>query len=56
VEAIRGKWLDELCGADRDAMLFVGDQHTRPGQFLVLGTWSPIRRPDEAQLALPIAA
>ncbi len=55
-EAIRHKWHDELCGPDRDAMFFVGDQHTRPGQFLVLGTWSPIRRPDKNQLSLPIAA
>lgn len=56
IEAIRHKWLAELCGDDRVPMFFVGDQHRRPGQFLVLGTWSPIRPPDEGQLAFPIAA
>jgi hypothetical protein len=56
IEAIRHKWEDELCGPDRAPMLFVGDQHTRPGQFLVLGTWSPVRRPDENQLSFQLAA
>lgn len=56
LDAIRGHWLNDLCGPDRDPMLFVGDQHTRPGQFLVLGTWWPARRPDAHQLTLPIAA
>jgi hypothetical protein len=56
VAAIKHKWLDELCGEDRMPMFFVGDQHRRPGQFLVPGTWSPIRQPDEAQLTFQIAA
>jgi hypothetical protein len=56
IEAIKHKWLAELCGEDRAPMFFVGDQHRYPGQFLVLGTWSPIRPPDEAQLSFPIAA
>ena len=56
LDAIRRHWLDDLCGPDRDPMFFVGDQHTRPGQFLVLGTWWPARRPDDHQLTLPIAA
>jgi hypothetical protein len=56
IEAVRRRWHDDLCGEDRDPMFFVGDQHTRPGQFLVLGTWSPLRPPDENQLSFSLAA
>jgi hypothetical protein len=56
LDAIRNHWLDDLCGPGRDPMFFVGDQLARPGQFLVLGTWWPARRPDDRQLALSIAA
>lgn len=56
VEAIKGKWLDEMCSESREPLFFVGDQHTRPGQFLVLGTFWPERRPDENQLSFELAA
>ncbi len=56
LDALEDKWLGQMCGPGRDPMFFVGDQHTRPGQFLVLGTFWPRRRPDEHQLTFPIAA
>jgi len=56
VEAIKHKWLDEMCTDKREPLFFVGDQHTRPGQFLVLGTFYPERRPNEHQLPLFFAA
>jgi hypothetical protein len=56
LEALRGHWLDYMCADKREPLFFVGDQHTRPGQFLVLGTFYPERRADEAQLAFELAA
>lgn len=56
VDAISAKWLDQMCSDDREPLFFVGDQHTRPGQFLVLGTFYPRHRPVEAQLSLDLAA
>jgi hypothetical protein len=56
VEAIQRKWMDHMCADKREPFFFVGDQHTRPGQFLVLGTFYPERRPNEDQLALFLAA
>jgi hypothetical protein len=56
VDVIKTHWSDFMCADKREPLFFVGDQHTRPGQFLVLGTFYPERRPDEAQLALDIAA
>lgn len=56
LDAIKHKWLDEMCAEGRDTMFFVGDQHTRPGKFLVLGTFYPERRPNEGQLVLDLAA
>jgi hypothetical protein len=56
LDALQAKWLDQMCAPDREPMFFVGDQHTRPGQFLVLGTFWPARRPDEHQLTLSVAA
>jgi len=47
---IRAKWLDELCGADRDTAFFVGNQHQHPTAFMVLGVWWPPKRAE--QLAL----
>lgn len=47
VDAIRRKWLNFMCGKNREPLFFVGDQHTRPGQFLVLGTFFPERRGPE---------
>lgn len=52
VEAIRAKWLDLMCAADRDTLFFVGDQHRRPGKFLNLGTWYPKRQIDAGQLQM----
>ena len=56
IEAIKAKWLDEMCADTREPMFFVGDQHRYPGQFLVLGTFWPKRRPDENQLTFDLAA
>lgn len=56
IEAIKAKWLDEMCADTREPMFFVGDQHRYPGQFLVLGTFWPARRPDENQLSFDLAA
>ncbi len=38
---LRDKWLGELCGADKDTMLYVGNQHQHPESFLVLGVFYP---------------
>lgn len=56
VEAVRQKWLSELCAEHRDTLFFVGDQHQRPGSFMVLGVFYPERRPNADQLTLPLAA
>jgi hypothetical protein len=56
IDAIKRKWLDEMCGEKREPFFFVGDQHRYPGQFLVLGTFWPERRPDENQLTFKLAA
>ena len=56
IPAIRQKWLDELCAADRETLFFVGDQHRYPGQFMVLGVFYPEYRPDAGQLTLDLAA
>jgi hypothetical protein len=56
IEAIERKWLDDMCGAKREAFFFVGDQHNRPGQFLVLGTFYPEHFPNENQLSFFVAA
>lgn len=55
VDAIKAKWLDHMCAEEREPLFFVGDQHMRPGHFMVLGTFYPERRPDEAQLTLSLA-
>ena len=54
--AIRQKWLDDICADSRETFFFVGDQHNRPGQFLILGAFYPEHRPDQNQLALDLAA
>lgn len=56
IEAIKRKWLDEMCNDTREPFFFVGDQHRYPGQFLVLGTFWPARRPDANQLSLELVA
>jgi hypothetical protein len=56
IEAVRRRWLDDICGERRETMFFVGDQHKRPGQFMVLGTFWPEYQPDAGQLTLDLAA
>jgi len=56
VEEIKRKWLEELCAEKRDTHLFVGDQHKRPGKFLVLGVFYPERRPEVQAGQLALAA
>jgi hypothetical protein len=56
IDAIKRRWLDQMCNERRDTMFFVGDQHMRPGKFMVLGTFYPEHRADEAQLTLNLAA
>ena len=46
-ESIRRRWLADVCGADRDTALFVGNMHQRPRNFLILGFWWPPRQPDQ---------
>lgn len=48
-ELIRKKWLDQMCGADKDTAFIVGNQHQHPDGFLVLGVWWP---PKSKQLSL----
>lgn len=56
VEAIRHKWLAELCAESRDTHFFVGDQHLWPGKFLVLGVAWPKRRAEVKASQLALAA
>lgn len=37
----RQRFLDEICGPQRDAHFYVGNMHRHPTDFLVLGVWSP---------------
>jgi hypothetical protein len=50
-DRLRARWLGELCAADRDTALFVGNQHQHPGSFLVLGVWWPPRQPEQLAIA-----
>lgn len=50
---IRNKWLEQVCGADRDTAFIVGNQHQHPGSFLVLGVWWPPKLAPPAQAELP---
>lgn len=54
VDAIEARWLGEMCADGNEVLFFVGDQHARPGGFLVLGTFYPKRVPTEPQLGLGI--
>lgn len=56
IDAVEARWVGDMCAPGREPLFFVGDQHTRAGQFLVLGTFWPARRPDENQLTLSLAA
>lgn len=53
-QQLRAKFLDELCGPDRDTWFFVGNQHQHPQSYLVLGVYWPPREPSDGseQLAL----
>jgi hypothetical protein len=39
---LRSRFLDEMCGPDRDTYFFVGNQHRRPRGFMVLGVFWPL--------------
>jgi hypothetical protein len=41
LDRLRQRWLDDLCGPDKDAAFFVGNQHQHPEGFLVLGVFWP---------------
>lgn len=50
-ERVRLKWLNEVCGPEKDVVLFVGNQHQHPKGFLLLGVfWPPLSRPPARQL------
>lgn len=40
-EKLRRRWLETICGPERDTALMVGNQHQHPGSFLILGIWWP---------------
>ena len=40
-ERIRDKFLDQLCGPERDTHFYVGNQRLHLQSFLVLGVWWP---------------
>jgi hypothetical protein len=44
-EALRNKWLGELCDASRATSFYVGNMHQHPQNFMVLGVfWPPKTR------------
>jgi hypothetical protein len=49
-ETMRRRVLEEVCGADRDVALVVGNQHQHENAFLVLGFWWPKRIPEQLGL------
>lgn len=42
-DLIRAKWLDQMCGTDKDTAFIVGNQHQYLDGFLILGVWWPPR-------------
>lgn len=56
VEQVKGRWLEQICGPDREPLFFVGDIAAHPGSFMVLGVFWPRQRPNAGQLTLDIAA
>lgn len=56
IEMVRRKWMDELCGANRDTSFFVSSMHAHPKSFLVLGVFWPPREtaatPEQTSLDL----
>jgi hypothetical protein len=49
-DLLRKRVLEDICGADRDTALLVGNQHLRPNAFLILGFWWPRRSPQQLTL------
>lgn len=49
-ERMRRKWLDELCGANKDTAFIVGNQFMHPNTFLILGVWWPPKQAEQLQL------
>lgn len=49
-DALRSKWLEQMCATDRDTYFYLGNQAAHRRSFLVLGLfWPPARsRPEEA--------
>jgi hypothetical protein len=45
LQKLRDNWLGNLCGADKDTHLFVGNMQAFPGTFLVLGVFWPPKQP-----------
>lgn len=52
LDKLRHKWLDDICGRDKDTMFFVGNVHLHPRSFLVLGTFWPPKAEATNQLKL----
>jgi hypothetical protein len=50
-DRMKRRWIDEVCGADRDTAFFVGNMHQHPRSFLILGVWWPPQRPEQLALA-----
>lgn len=38
---LREKWLDEVCGSDRDTAFFAGNIHRYPASFVIIGVFWP---------------
>lgn len=52
-ERLRAKWLDEMCGPEKDTAFIVGNQQAYRQGFLVLGVWWPPLQPTQPQLPFP---
>jgi hypothetical protein len=50
-DLLRKRWLDEICGDDKDTAFIVGNQFQGPVSFLVLGVWRPPKLPDQLRMA-----
>jgi hypothetical protein len=40
-EKVRQKYVDQICGPDKETYFFMGNMHRYPGSFLVLGAFYP---------------
>jgi hypothetical protein len=49
---VRQRWLDEMCGPEKDTVFFAGNQHQHPGSFLVLGVFWPKKVEPDSQQSL----